>query len=219
MSHELRTPLNAILGFTGTLLMGLPGPLNDEQRRQLDTVLTSGKHLLSIINDLLDLAKIESGKLELTLVPVVCQEVLTEVAETLRPLAEGKGLEFSIDAPDEEITIRTDRRALSQIVINLANNAIKFTDTGSIRLALALAEGGRWVRFSITDTGVGIAEEDQERLFRAFEQVGEAKTRKFEGTGLGLYISQKLAEILGGQILMDSTQGTGSTFTVSLPAA
>jgi PAS domain S-box-containing protein len=219
ISHELRTPLNAILGFTGTLLMGLPGPLNDEQRRQLDIVQSSGKHLLSIINDLLNLALIESGNLDLTLAPVVCQDVLTEVAETLRPLVEGKGLRFSIDAPGEEITIRTDRRALSQIIINLANNAIKFTDTGSITLALALADGGHSVRLSVADTGAGIAEEDQDRLFHAFEQVGEAKARKLEGTGLGLYISQKLAEILGGGILMDSTLGAGSTFTVSLPAA
>jgi PAS domain S-box-containing protein len=216
MSHELRTPLNAILGFTGTLLMGLPGPLNEEQRRQLDTVQTSGKHLLAIINDLLDLAKIESGNLELQLVPVVCQEILTEVADTLRPLVEGKGLEFLINGLDEKVTVNTDRRALAQILINLTNNAIKFTDTGRITLALTRAEDEASVQLSVTDTGVGIAEADQDRLFRAFEQVGEAKTRKFEGTGLGLYISQKLAEILGGRIVMDSTLGTGSTFTISL---
>jgi protein-histidine pros-kinase len=219
MSHELRTPLNAILGFTGTLLMGLPGPLNDEQRRQLGTVQSSGKHLLSIINDLLDLAKIESGNLELQLVPVVCQVVVQEVADTLRPLVEGKGLKFSVEALDQEIIVRTDRRALSQILINLANNAIKFTDTGGITLELSLADGGRSVHISVADTGVGITPENQSRLFRAFEQVGEAKDRKFEGTGLGLYISQKLAGILGGVIIMDSTPGTGSMFTLSLPVA
>jgi PAS domain S-box-containing protein len=186
MSHELRTPLNAILGFTGTLLMELPGPLTDEQRRQLDTVQSSGKHLLSIINDLLDLAKIESGNLELELVPVVCQETIDEVAGALRPLIEGKGLELWIDAPGEEITVHTDRRALSQILINLTNNAIKFTDSGGITLALRLADEGRSVRLSVTDTGVGIAEADQDRLFRAFEQVGEARARRYEGTGLGL---------------------------------
>jgi PAS domain S-box-containing protein len=216
MSHELRTPLNAILGFTGTLLMGLPGPLNEEQRRQLNTVKTSGKHLLAIINDLLDLAKIESGSLQLQLVPVVCQEIITEVADTLRPLIEGKGLEFLIEGVDEKVTINTDRRALAQILINLINNAIKFTDTGRITLALARTADDRSVQLSVTDTGVGIAEADQDRLFRAFEQVGEAKTKKFEGTGLGLYISQKLAEILGGRIAMVSTLGTGSTFTISV---
>lgn len=221
MSHELRTPLNAILGFTGTMLMELPGPLNDEQRRQLGTVQSSGKHLLSIIDDLLDLAKIESGnlELELELVPVVCQEILNEVAGSLRPLIEGKGLEFSIDALDEQVTVRTDRRALTQILINLANNAIKFTDAGRITLTLSLAGDGRAVRLSVVDTGAGIAPEDQDRLFRAFEQVGEAKTRKFEGTGLGLYISRKLAELLGGEILMESVLGAGSTFTVALPVA
>jgi PAS domain S-box-containing protein len=219
MSHELRTPLNAILGFTGTLLMGLPGPLNDEQRRQLGTVQSSGKHLLSIINDLLDLAKIESGNLELQLVPVVCQVVVQEVAETLRPLVEGKGLKFSVEALEQEIIVRTDRRALSQILINLANNAIKFTETGGITLALSLADDGRSVHLGVADTGVGITPENQSRLFRAFEQVGETKDPKFEGTGLGLYISQKLAGILGGEIMMDSTPGAGSTFTLSLPAA
>jgi PAS domain S-box-containing protein len=219
MSHELRTPLNAILGFTGTLLMGLPGPLNDDQRGQLATVQSSGKHLLSIINDLLDLAKIESGKLEVDLVPVSCQEIIHEVADSLRPLIEGKNLEFRIGMPDDIVRVRTDRRALSQILINLANNAIKFTETGRITLALSLIDQGRMAHLSIADTGVGIAEPDQERLFRAFEQVGAAKDRKFEGTGLGLYISQKLAQILGGRILLDSTLGAGSTFTIALPAA
>jgi PAS domain S-box-containing protein len=219
MSHELRTPLNAILGFTGTLLMGLPGPLNNEQRRQLGTVQSSGKHLLSIINDLLDLAKIESGNLELQLVPVVCQAIVQEVADALRPLVEGKGLKFSVEALGQEIIVHTDRRALSQILINLANNAIKFTESGGITLALSLADGGRSVHLSVSDTGVGITPENQGRLFRAFEQVGEAKDRKFEGTGLGLYISQKLAGILGGAIMMDSAPGAGSTFTLSLPAA
>jgi PAS domain S-box-containing protein len=219
MSHELRTPLNAILGFTGTLLMGLPGPLNEEQRRQLDTVQASGKHLLSIINDLLDLAKIESGKLELQVAPVVCQEVIEEVAQTLRPLVEGKGLDFAVDVPDQDMTIHTDRRALAQILINLANNAIKFTSEGSIAIAMDVADDRQSMRLSVADTGVGIAEEDQERLFLAFEQVGAAKGKKFEGTGLGLYISQKLAHLLGGRINMRSTLGEGSTFTIRLPVS
>jgi PAS domain S-box-containing protein len=218
MSHELRTPLNAILGFAGTLLMGLPGPLTDEQHRQLEVVQASGHHLLSIINDLLDLARIESGKLEIAMEPVVFQPLLDEVAGSLRPLAEGKGLQFGIEAPEAEITVSTDRRALSQILINLTNNAIKFTDSGSITLRLGLADDGNAVSLSIADTGAGIAQEDQERLFRAFEQVGAAKERQFEGTGLGLYISQKLAQMLGGKIVIDSKIDVGSTFTLSLPA-
>jgi PAS domain S-box-containing protein len=217
MSHELRTPLNAILGFTGTLLMGLPGPLNDEQRRQLATVQSSGKHLLSIINDLLDLAKIESGKLQLELVPIVCQAVIDEVAGSLRPLVENKGLVLTVDVPDTGITINTDKRALTQILVNLTNNAVKFTEAGCVTLTLRAADAGHLVQMSVTDTGVGIAADDQARLFRAFEQVGTARARQFEGTGLGLYISQKLAQILGGKIFIDSTPGVGSTFTISLP--
>ena len=151
--------------------------------------------------------------------PVVCQVVVHEVADTLRPLVEGKGLKFSVEALEQEIIVRTDRRALSQILINLANNAIKFTETGGITLALSLADDGRSVHLGVADTGVGITPENQSRLFRAFEQVGETKDPKFEGTGLGLYISQKLAGILGGEIMMDSTPGAGSTFTLSLPAA
>ncbi len=134
MSHELRTPLNAILGFTGTLLMKLPGPLTPDQEKQLRTVQASARHLLSLINDLLDLAKIESGKVELNLEPVVCQGVVQEVAAALRPLAEGKGLEFEAAVPAPELAVRADRRALSQILLNLTNNAIKFTEKGGVCL-------------------------------------------------------------------------------------
>ncbi|HEY5196984.1 MAG TPA: histidine kinase dimerization/phospho-acceptor domain-containing protein [Solirubrobacteraceae bacterium] len=136
MSHELRTPLNSILGFSGTLLMELPGPLNDEQRKQLATVEANGQHLLSIINELLDLARIESGKVDVVFEPVSCAELLDDVAGSLRPLATSKGLELAIEAPAEEVILTTDRRALSQILINLANNAIKFTESGSVTLRL-----------------------------------------------------------------------------------
>src|SRR5687768_4303432 len=132
MSHELRTPLNAILGFTGTLLMGLPGPLNDEQTGQLETVRSSARHLLAIINDLLDLAKIESGKVELTLDLVDCSPVVADVTSSLRTLAETKGLAFDVELPDGPVLARADQRALSQVLINLVNNAIKFTESGGI---------------------------------------------------------------------------------------
>jgi PAS domain S-box-containing protein len=218
MSHELRTPLNAILGFTGTMLMELPGPLTDEQRRQLGLVKSSGGHLLSIINDLLDLAKIESGKIELEFAPVTCQEVLADVAASLRPLSEERGLTFSIDAPAEPaVIVATDRRALTQILINLTNNAIKFTESGGVSLGLEVDAATGRVHMRVTDTGIGISADDQARLFRAFEQVGEARSRAFEGTGLGLYISQKLAEVLGGTISLASELGEGSTFTISFP--
>src|SRR5262249_20461076 len=136
MSHELRTPLNAIIGYTGTLLMKLPGPINADQNKQLNTIQASAKHLLSLINDLLDLAKIESGKVELKLEPVECRAVVDEVAATLRLLAESKGLSFEWNAPADPVEVLTDRRALSQVIINLTNNAIKFTEKGSVRLEI-----------------------------------------------------------------------------------
>ncbi len=218
MSHELRTPLNAIIGFTGTLLMKLPGPLNAEQEKQLGTVQSSAKHLLSLINDLLDLAKIESGKVELRLEPVGCNRVVQEVASALRPSAEGKKLHFEISLPPEEITIQTDRRTVNQILINLTNNAIKFTEAGSVRIELRQhRDGGRMVtELSVTDTGIGIRPEDQVNLFQAFRQVG-ATRRRSDGTGLGLHLSQKMAELLGGRITLQSEPGKGSRFTLVLP--
>ena len=222
MSHELRTPLNAIIGFTGTLLMKLPGPLNADQEKQLRTVQTGAKHLLALINDLLDLAKIESGKVDLKLVPTDCREVIDEVAASLRQHAESKGLEFTVAVP-LGLTVRTDRRALSQIVINLTNNAIKFTERGSVRLKAERREesGSRTleinVEISVADTGLGIRPEDQAKLFTAFSQVTSRTGQAQEGIGLGLHLSQKLAEALGGRIVLKSEYGRGSTFTLVLP--
>jgi len=219
MSHELRTPLNAIIGFTGTLLMKLPGPLTADQEKQLRTVQASAKYLLSLINDLLDLAKIESGKVELHLEPIVFQKVMQEVASTLRPLAEAKGLTLEVEAPEEEVTVATDQRALSQIVINLANNAIKFTEHGTVRLILRQSgeNGHTQYELSVVDTGVGIKDADQRQLFEAFSQVSADNARRREGTGLGLHLSQKLAGLLGGRITLDSEFEKGSTFTLVLP--
>jgi PAS domain S-box-containing protein len=219
MSHELRTPLNAIIGFTGTLLMKLPGPLTADQDRQLNIIRTSAGHLLALINDLLDLAKIEAGKVELSREPTDCGEVLKEVATALRPQAEAKGLGFLLKVPHADIVIRTDRRALSQIVLNLATNAIKFSDTGTVELAIARSSvvGEAWIEFSVTDQGIGIRAEDQVKLFEAFSRLGAEGARKREGTGLGLHLSQKLAELLGGRIACTSELGRGSTFTLSLP--
>ena len=221
MSHELRTPLNAILGFTGILLMGMPGPLNDEQTKQLRTVQTNGRHLLSLINDLLDLARIESGKMTLKPEPIDCQELLDEVAVGLRPLADAKGLELTVLAPDSRIEVLSDRRAVRQILINLANNAIKFTDAGSVRLHLTKGDndGASSVRFTVVDTGRGIKASDQERLFAAFEQIDSASALPYEGTGLGLYICQTLATFIGAAITFQSDFGQGSSFTFELRIA
>jgi signal transduction histidine kinase len=218
MSHELRTPLNAILGFTGTLLMKFPGPLTSEQERQLRTVQTSGKHLLSLINDLLDLAKIESGKIELGQELLNCREVLHEIVSSVQPIAESKGISLSIDAAPGELMVQTDRGALHQILLNLTNNAIKFTEKGAVRLQLRKEALDRHslVEFSVIDTGVGIRPEDQGKLFEAFSQVNSPSNGRCEGTGLGLHLSRKLAELLSGQITFESEFGKGSTFRLTL---
>jgi PAS domain S-box-containing protein len=219
MSHELRTPLNAIIGFTGILLMKLPGPLNAEQDRQLRTIQTSSKHLLSLINDLLDVAKIEADKLELIREPLDCRQVVEEVAAALRLQAELKGLEFNVELPGYPLNMLTDRRALSQIVMNLTNNAIKFTNTGSVRLTLEHnhAADCKALRITVSDTGIGIRAADRGKLFIAFSRLEFPGRSKFEGTGLGLHLSKKLAELLGGQITFESEFGKGSIFTLVLP--
>ncbi len=219
MSHELRTPLNAIIGFTGALLMRLPGPLNEEQEKQLRMVQAGGRHLLSLINDLLDVAKIEAEKLELTRSSIDCRKVVEEVAATLRPQAETKGLEFNVALPEFPIIMLADQRALSQIIMNLVNNAIKFTDRGRVDLSVEQnhASDRQVLRISVSDTGVGIPAEDHAKIFRAFSRVASPGRSSFEGTGLGLHLSQKLAELQGGKITFQSALGQGSTFTLVLP--
>jgi signal transduction histidine kinase len=220
MSHELRTPLNAIIGFTGTLLMRLPGPLNDAQQQQLETIQASSRYLLSLINDLLDLAKIESGKVHVSLEPVSCRAIIEEVVTALRPLADIKGLGLEIAPIGEDLTASTDRRALSQIVINLVNNAIKYTDHGEVVVTLTRRAGiaGRaMAEISVRDTGCGIKAEDQARLFQAFSQLDTSSTRRHEGAGLGLHLSQKIATLLTGHIAFSSEPGKGSTFSIWVP--
>jgi signal transduction histidine kinase len=220
MSHELRTPLNAVIGFTGTLLMKLPGPLTADQEKQLLTIQSSARHLLSLINDLLDLAKIESGTVEVNREPVVGQEMIREVVASLHPLAEQKGLRITVATPTNAIELTTDRRTLSQILINLVSNAIKFTEHGQVQLMLreCYEHDQRWIAISVADTGIGLRPEAQAKLFQAFTQVDTATSRRQEGTGLGLHVSQKLAHLLGGRITVQSEYGAGSTFTLDLPA-
>jgi PAS domain S-box-containing protein len=220
MSHELRTPLNAILGFTGILLMRLPGPLTDKQEHQLQHVQSSGQHLLSLINDLLDLAKIESGRVELEREAVEGLPVAEAVAAALRPLAQARGLTLDVAASVPGLRALGDRRAIHQVLLNLANNALKFTETGGVAIEVAAAErdGAPAVTFSVLDTGVGIAPEDLQRLFQAFVQVGDGE-RRSEGTGLGLHLSRKLAELMGGKLTAHSELGHGSRFTLTLTQA
>ena len=218
MSHELRTPLNAIIGYTGTLLMRLPGPLTADQEKQLKTVQANARHLLSLINELLDVAKIESGKVDVNIETLLCREVIEQVIASLSPLAQAKQIDLEAKLPERPIEAKTDRRAFSQILINLTNNAIKFTEKGSVRLELGERNGaaGAMTAVDIIDTGIGVRAEDQPHLFRAFEQLRSGKSQR-EGTGLGLYVCGKLAEMIGARIEFESEYGKGSRFTVLLP--
>ncbi len=219
MSHELRTPLNAIIGFTGTLLMRLPGPLTADQEQQLRTIQSSARHLLSLINDILDLVKIQSGKVELAPEAVVLQEVVEGVVDSLRSLAVAKGLRLEVSAPQTPLKTVTDRRAVQQILINVINNAIKYTDRGrvSVELTRSATDGQRPLSISVVDTGIGIRAEDARRVFEAFEQVDRSNTRRHEGAGLGLHLSQKLALLLDAELAVESEYGRGSRFTLRLP--
>jgi signal transduction histidine kinase len=218
MSHELRTPLNAIIGFTGTLLMKLPGPLNDDQDKQLHTIQHSARHLLSLINDLLDVSKIEAGQFDMSIAPVICQAVVNDVRETLNPLAKQKGLTLNVDLPVDLIIIHTDQRALKQVMLNLVNNAIKFTEAGSVTIHFAQRfENDRaTVQFRVIDTGIGIRESDFPKLFQAFTQLDSGMTRRHDGTGLGLFLCMKLAGLMKGRVWFESAYGKGSTFVLEL---
>ncbi len=219
MSHELRTPLNAIIGFTGTLLMKLPGPLTEEQDQQLRIIQTSARHLLSLINDVLDLAKVQSGKIELHFEPVDAKHTLEDVVTSLHASATQKGLDLVLSVPPEPLVITTDHRALQQILTNLVGNAVKYTEKGFVRAVLTEREreGKQCVEFDVIDSGIGVSLEDQSRIFNPFEQVDPSSTRRFEGVGLGLFLSSRLAHTIGGTIILKSTLGQGSTFTLSLP--
>jgi signal transduction histidine kinase len=217
MSHELRTPLNAIIGFTGALLMKLPGPLTTDQEKQLNTIRTSARHLLSLINDILDVAKIEAGKVKITPEPVDVQALVRETVDTLRQIAAQKSLDLTVALPDTPLVIDTDRRAFTQILINLVNNALKFTERGGVHVSLEQPAGGEGVELAVSDTGTGIRVEDQAKLFQAFSQLDSTSTRHAEGAGLGLYLCQNLASLLGGRIGFHSEFGAGSTFILTLP--
>ncbi|AOG23155.1 PAS domain-containing sensor histidine kinase [Acidovorax sp. RAC01] len=222
MSHELRTPLNAVIGFTGTLLMQLPGPLNDEQERQLRMVQTGARHLLSLINDLLDVAKLSAGKLAVDREAVDCAAVAAEAVATLEPEAHRKGLVLALHVPAGPVWLQTDRRALSQILLNLVGNAVKFTAHGRIDVELtcgepdALGSTSPGVRFTVRDTGPGIPAHERPQLFQAFSRIERPGAGPQEGTGLGMHLSSQLAQALGGHLGVESTEGQGSVFTLAL---
>jgi PAS domain S-box-containing protein len=215
MSHELRTPLNSIIGFVSWLLMGMEGDLNEEQDKQLTMVKNSAEHLLSLINDILDISKIESGKVDLSIEVFDVAEVAKEVAETVLPQTKEKGLALTVDVP-EGIKLQSDKRRVKQVFMNLVSNAIKFTDEGSVTVTGKLADKS-YLEVTVRDSGNGIREEDMEKLFQPFQQIDMSSTKKHEGTGLGLYLCKKLMSFLHGTILARSRFGEGSAFTFTLP--
>jgi signal transduction histidine kinase len=226
MSHELRTPLNSIIGFTGIILQGMAGPLNPEQSKQLGMVRGSAKHLLELINDVLDISKIEAGQLEVRSEAFNLIALIERVVSLLSPIAEKKGLLLRTSITNDLGNIVSDRRRLEQILINLVNNAIKFTEKGGVTITAELLTSYKikpdsvaapFVKLSVADTGIGIKPEDLALLFQPFRQLDSGLSRMHEGTGLGLAICRRLLELMGGQITANSSWSNGSEFIVLLP--
>jgi len=220
MSHELRTPLNSIIGFSRVILKGIDGPVSDLQQQDLTAIYNSGQHLLGLINDILDLAKIEAGKMELAFDEVNMTDLANSVLSTMSGLIKDRPIEMKRIIEPDLPTVRADAIRIRQVMINLLSNASKFTDEGDIvvEVRLVAGESGRnQIRVSVTDTGPGISEADQEKLFQAFSQVDDSPTRKTGGTGLGLSICRQLITMHDGRIWVDSEVGRGSTFHFTLP--
>jgi signal transduction histidine kinase len=220
MSHELRTPLNAVIGFSEVLQEQLFGELNARQQRYVQHIDESGRHLLALINDILDLSKVEAGRMELDLGPVSLRDVLENGVTMLRGRATQRGIELNLEIAgvDSEIAcVEADERKVRQVVFNLLSNAVKFTPDGGYVDVVLHAEAGEPVQISVRDTGPGIAPEDQERIFEEFVQVRRSAMTAQEGTGLGLSVVKKFVELHGGRVWVESAPGAGSTFSFTLP--
>jgi signal transduction histidine kinase len=215
MSHELRTPMNAILGFSEVLAEGMFGEINDKQAEYLRDILESGRHLLSLINDILDLSKIEAGRMELELTNFDLPGAIETALILVRERASRRGIALGKTMDERLGTVRGDERKVKQVLLNLLSNALKFTPEGG-RIDVRASLNGGLAEVSVADTGVGIAPEDQGAIFEEFRQVGTAD-KKVEGTGLGLALSRKFIELHGGRIWVKSQVGQGSTFTFTLP--
>jgi signal transduction histidine kinase len=215
MTHEFRTPLTGILGFSRLLQDEIYGSLNSKQKQYVNGIATSGEHLLSLVNDFLDLSKIEANREELYLETVAVEDICLASMAIVQPRATEGGLTLRLEiAPDVDFC-KVDQRRLKQILVNLLSNAIKFTEVGSVTLQAKRQQN--LLKLSVIDTGIGIDEADQQQLFQPFQQIHNHLSRKHKGTGLGLVLSRKLAQLHGGDITLNSEKGKGSCFTVHVP--
>ncbi|MDY7229109.1 PAS domain-containing sensor histidine kinase [Hyalangium rubrum] len=217
MSHEFRTPLNAILGYTNMLLQGVSGEMTPQQKRNLQRIDSNGHHLLQVINEILDITRIEAGRMPLNLSDFEVPELLQEVVAELDPIVARTQLEVGTELSPQLPALHTDRQKVKQIVLNLLSNALKFTHEGSVQVIADYQVATSTVSISVKDSGIGIAPEHQEKIFEDFQQVDSSPTRAYGGTGLGLSICRRLAAMMGGRVTVQSTLGEGSTFTLHLP--
>jgi signal transduction histidine kinase len=217
MSHELRTPLNAVMGYSDLLQAGIGGPVSDRQRAYLDRIKDGARHLEGVIDEILAFSRMETGREEVHTRRVDLRDLLRQLGDLLRPIARQKELGFELRVPPEPALVETDPEKVLQILRNLGSNAVKFTDAGEVRVEGVRDHTHHLIR--VTDTGIGIRREHHERVFEPFWQVEQSNRREVGGTGLGLSVARRLAELLGGRLTLESTPGRGSTFTVALPAA
>ncbi len=215
MSHELRTPLGAVIGYSELLAEEVADRALPELLPDIERIHSAGKHLLGLINDVLDLSKIEAGRMEVYLETFEVGVVVRDVAQTVGPLVAAGGNTLLVDCPPEIGTIHSDLVKLRQVLLNLLSNAAKFTERGTVTLTARRADG--WLTVAVADTGIGMTTEQQARLFMAFRQADASTARKYGGTGLGLAITKHFAELLGGTVTVISAPGVGTTFTVRLP--
>jgi PAS domain S-box-containing protein len=217
MSHEFRTPLNAILGYTHMVLNGVSGPISEHQRKSLTRIDSNSRHLLALINDILDITRIEAGRMPLNLSTFGVPELVTEVMSELEPIIKRSSLKVTAKMSRNLRPLKSDRQKVKQVVLNLLSNALKFTPAGSVIISASYDEQKRWVAISVVDTGVGIPADDQSKVFEDFRQLDTSPARGYGGTGLGLSICRRLAQMLGGSIELVSEVNKGSTFTLKLP--